>query len=379
MTGTPKIPFFGVDRQYQTLREEILDATDKVYASGRVLDGRYTDQFEKTIAKMTERRYACSVGSCTQALIFALRAVDNEYRELGNHRNKILIPAQSFVATVNAVLEAGFDPVFCDVDSRTGLLNINRIPVHADEIAAIMYVNLFGNVLDQDRLISYMEMFSERKIPVIEDAAQSFGAYYRGVPSGKLGDVSCLSFDPTKNLNNYGSGGMILTDDPAIWELAADYRDNGKSNEHIQSGTNSKMSEADCAQMLVKLKYFDSWQARRKLIADYYTEELDGWVSIPPVDPTVEHAWSKYVVHHNSRSTLHIDLGEAGVETRINYPTPLHLQPVSFHYDFGQYDTADVLEGAENFSRTCLSLPIYPELEDYEVEYVVDSIKQSIG
>jgi dTDP-4-amino-4,6-dideoxygalactose transaminase len=379
MIGSAKIPFFGVDRQYQSLREEILDATDKVYASGKMLDGKFTDQFEKSIAKLTERRYACSVGSCTQALIFALRAVDNEYRELHNHRNKILIPAQSFIATVNAVLEAGFDPVFCDVDSRTGLLDINRIPVHADEIAAIMYVNLFGNVLDQERLISYMEMFSERKIPVIEDAAQSFGAYYRGVPSGKLGDVSCLSFDPTKNLNNYGSGGMILTDDPAIWELAADMRDNGKTNEHIQSGTNSKMSEADCAQMLVKLKYFDQWQARRKEIADYYTEELDGWVSIPPVDPNVEHAWSKYVIHHNSRSTLHIDLGEAGVETRITYSTPLHLQPVSFHYDFGQYDTSDVLEGAENFSRTCLSLPIYPELEDYEVEYVVDAIKQSIG
>ena len=374
MTGIPKIPFFGVDRQYQTLREEIIDATDRVYASGRVLDGPYTEQFERTIAKMTERKYACSVGSCTQALIFALRA-----EEGFGVQNKILIPAQSFVATVNAVLEAGYDPVFCDVDSQTGLLDINKIPVHADEISAIMYVNLFGNVLDQDRLISYMEMFSERKIPVIEDAAQSFGAYYRGVPSGKLGDVSCLSFDPTKNLNNYGSGGMILTDDPGTWELVADMRDNGKVNEHIASGTNSKMSESDCAQMLVKLKYFDQWQARRKEIANYYTTELDGWVSIPPVDMNVEHAWSKYVIHSNSRSTLHIELGNAGVETRINYPTPLHLQPVSYQFDFGRYDTTDILEGAENFSRTCLSLPIYPELEDYEVEYVVDAIKQNIS
>jgi dTDP-4-amino-4,6-dideoxygalactose transaminase len=374
MTGTPKIPFFGVDRQYQTLREEILDATDRVYASGRVLDGPYTEQFERTIAKMTERKYACSVGSCTQALIFALRA-----EEGFGVQNKILIPAQSFVATVNAVLEAGYDPVFCDVDSQTGLLDINKIPVHADEISAIMYVNLFGNVLDQDRLISYMEIFSERKIPVIEDAAQSFGAYYRGVPSGKLGDISCLSFDPTKNLNNYGSGGMILTDDPGTWELVADMRDNGKTNEHIASGTNSKMSEADCAQMLIKLKYFDGWQARRKQIADYYTQELDGWVGIPPVDMNVEHAWSKYVIHSNSRSTLHIELGNAGVETRINYPTPLHLQPVSYQFDFGRYDQTDILEGAENFSRTCLSLPIYPELEDYEVEYVVDALKQYIS
>jgi dTDP-4-amino-4,6-dideoxygalactose transaminase len=172
---------------------------------------------------------------------------------------------------------------------------------------------------------------------------------------------------------------MILTDDPGTWELVADMRDNGKANEHIASGTNSKMSEADCAQMLIKLKYFDGWQARRKQIADYYTQELDGWVGIPPVDMNVEHAWSKYVIHSNSRSTLHIELGNAGVETRINYPTPLHLQPVSYQFDFGRYDTTNILEGAENFSRTCLSLPIYPELEDYEVEYVVDALKQYIS
>ena len=375
MIGMTKISFFGVDRQYQNLREEILDATDKVYASGRVLDGTYTRQFEKTIAKMTERRYACSVGSCTQALIFSLRAVDNEY--FRGSRNKILIPSQSFVATINTVLEAGFDPVFCDVDAQTGLMDLNTIPVPADELAAIMYVNLFGNILNQEQLITYMEMFSEEKIPVIEDAAQSFGAYYRGVPSGKLGDVSCLSFDPTKNLNNYGSGGMILTDDPAIWELVNDYHDNGKGNDHMQSGTNSKMSETDCAQMLIKLKYFDQWQARRKEIAEYYTEELDGLVGIPPVDMNVEHAWSKFVIHHHSRSSLYTDLLNMGVETRINYDTPLHQKSVAF--SFTAFDDTGILEGAENFSRTCLSLPIYPELEDYEVEYVVDAIKQNIS
>jgi dTDP-4-amino-4,6-dideoxygalactose transaminase len=375
MIGTAKIPFFGVDRQYQNLREEILDATDLVYSTGRVLDGVHTKAFEKAIAKMTERRYACAVGSCTQALIFALRAVDNEY--FRGSRNKILIPAQSFVATLNVVLEAGFDPVFCDVDAQTGLIDLNTIPVVADEIAAVMYVNLFGNVVEQERLISYLEMFSEEKIPVIEDAAQSFGAYYRGVPSGKLGDVSCLSFDPTKNLNNYGSGGMILTDDPAIWELANDYRDNGKMNNHIQSGTNSKMSESDCAQMLVKLKYFDQWQTRRKEIAEYYTEELDGLVGIPPIDMNVEPAWSKYVIHHHSRSSLYTDLLNMGVETRINYELPLHQEAISF--GILPFDDTGILEGAENFSRTCLSLPIYPELEDYEVEYVVDAIKQNIG
>jgi len=375
MSGTYKIPFFGVARQYTNLREEILDATDKVYSSGRVLDGMYTSLFEQYMRNHTQRKYACSVGSCTQALIFSLRAVNNVTGALRD-RNKVLIPAQSFVATLNAVVEAGFDPVFCDVDPVTGLIDLNKIPVHHSEIAAVMYVNLFGNIIDYDKLTVYKQMWAEDNIPVIEDAAQSFGASYRDVPSGKLGDVSCLSFDPTKNLNNYGSGGMILTDDAEIWELVNDMRDNGKGNEHIASGTNSKMSEADCAQMIVKLRHFYSWQERRTEIAEYYTSELDGYVTIPAVDMNVTHAWSKFVVHHLDRTTLIHDLDRAGVETRATYIRPLHLHSLAYAFDIA-YDPG-ILEGAEQFSKTCLSLPIYPELEDYEVEYVVDAIKQSI-
>jgi dTDP-4-amino-4,6-dideoxygalactose transaminase len=234
-----------------------------------------------------------------------------------------------------------------------------------------MYVNLFGNVLDQDRLISYMEVFSERKIPVIEDAAQSFGAYYQGVPSGKLGDVSCLSFDPTKNLNNYGSGGMILTDDPAIWELVADMRDNGKANEHIASGTNSKMSEADCAQMLVKLKYFDSWQRRRAEIADFYIEHLTDWVDVLLPNQDVEHAWHKFVIRTGSRSAMQGMLASKGIETKIHYEQPLFEHPVGWDYvDYAR----DIMRGSTAHSKEALSLPIYPEMTDTEVELVIDSI-----
>jgi dTDP-4-amino-4,6-dideoxygalactose transaminase len=367
-----KIPFFGVDRQYANIREEILDAADQVYTSGKVLDGDYTFLFEKNIQKMTERKYACSVGSCTQALIFSLRAIDSP-RKL--QRSKVLIPSQSFVASLNSVLEAGFDPVFCDVDRYTGLIDLNKIPVHHSEIAAVMYVNLFGNIIDYDKLTLYRQMWADDDIPVIEDAAQSFGAYYRGVPSGKLGTISCLSFDPTKNLNNYGSGGMILTDEPDLWESVNDMRDNGKGNEHINSGTNSKMSEADCSQMLIKLKYFNQWQLRRKEIANYYTEELDGYVTIPDVDMNVEHAWSKYVIHHKDRHGLSIYLRNAGIETKINYPRPLHLANVAFGFEVDYSN----LESAEEFSKTCLSLPIYPELTDSEVEAVVDAVKEYIS
>lgn len=367
-----KIPLYGIDRQYSNLREEILDVTDSVYSSGYLLDSKETLKFEQSIQDITERKYACAVNSGTQALTFALRAMDfyNVFR-----KNKVLIPTQSFVATVNSVIEAGMDPVFCDVDPITGLIDLNKIDVPIDELAAVMYVNLFGNIIDYDKLQVYKEFWSSHRIYVIEDAAQSFGAYYRGVPSGKLGDISVLSFDPTKNLNNYGSGGMVLTDDPSIWECVNDLHNNGKGNEHVMSGTNSKMSEADCAQMLVKLKYFDQWQLRRRLIAEYYTDQLDGYVTIPDVHSNVEHAWSKFVIHHIERGNMAAFLGSVGISTKITYTKPLHLENISFEYvsDQGQYD------GAEQFSRTCLSLPIYPELTDPEVEHIVDAIKEYIS
>jgi dTDP-4-amino-4,6-dideoxygalactose transaminase len=360
-----KIPFFGVDRQYANIREEILDATDRVYSSGKVLDGMYTNLFEQYVGNQTERRHAIAVNSGTQALIFALRNID--FYSLFK-KNKVLIPAQSFVATVNAVIEAGMDPVFCDVDPVSGLIDLNKIDVTPDELAAVMYVNLFGNIIDYDKLQTYKDFWNRHSIPVIEDAAQSFGAYYRGVPSGKLGDISVLSFDPTKNLNNYGSGGMILTDDADFAELCRSYRDNGKSHDHNVAGTNSKMSESDCAQMLVKLKHFGDWQIRRKQIAEYYTNELQNSIELIPISSHVEHAWSKFVMHIDYRRMFQDRLTQNGIETRIHYPTPLHMLNVSGSFDPG------VLLGAEEFSRTSVSLPIYPELTDLEVERVVSVI-----
>jgi dTDP-4-amino-4,6-dideoxygalactose transaminase len=242
-----------------------------------------------------------------------------------------------------------------------------------------MYVNLYGNIIDYDKLTAYRTLWADYDIPVIEDAAQSFGAYYRGHPSGKLGDISILSFDPTKNLNNYGSGGMVLTNDPDINDAVCDYYNNGKFNQHSVPGTNSKMSEADCAQMLVKLKYFDSWQKRRTKIAEYYTEQLSDLpgIVVIPVESQVEHSWHKYAIHVRSRLQFQHRLDQLGIETRVHYNRPLHLEPVSFIYAIDH--NMGILNGAEDFCKTTVSLPIYPELMDAEVEHVVDSIIKSIS
>lgn len=358
------IPFMGIARQYRDIRDEILDASDRAYRAGQVLDGPYTQMFERHIAARCMRQYAVAVNSGSQALIFAQMATAQEPKE------KIMIPGISFVATLNSVVMAGNEPVYCDVD-HNALLDIETIDYALDgNVDTIMYVNMFGNVLDYDRL-SVATRFFNKDIKIIEDAAQSFGATYKGIPSGKLGDISVLSFDPTKNLPNYGSGGMLLTDDYDTYQFCISLRDNGKLSRHDWAGTNSKMSEADCAQMLVKLKYFDTWQRRRTEIANYYAENLTEFVDVLLPNQDVEHAWHKFVLRTSSRSSMQGYLASKGIETKIHYEIPLFEHPVGWDYvDYAR----DVLRGSTAHSKEALSLPIYPEMTDHEVEMVVDSI-----
>lgn len=362
------ISFFGVDRQYKNLREEILDVTDRVYSTGKVLDGAYVSEFENRIARLCHRDYALAVNSGTQALIFAQRAA------MSRPPYSILIPTVSFVATINSVLMNGFTPVFCDIDHK-GLINLDSFEYKLDtSVGAVMFVNLFGNCIDWDRFQMQTKFFNEDLI-IIEDAAQSFGASYRGVPSGKMGDISILSFDPTKNLNNYGSGGMILTDDFYLYDICRNLRDNGKII-HDTPGTNSKMSESDCAQMLVKLNYFDSWQRRRAEIAEYYIDKLYQYCDILLPGKDVTHAWHKFVIRTTNRNSLMHRLSLVGIETKIHYEHALYDLGVGFNYiDYSK----DLYTETSAFTRECVSLPIYPELTDIEVETIAEQVKNYLS
>jgi len=230
---------------------------------------------------------------------------------------------------------------------------------------------MFGNILDYDKLHTIATFWNPNNpITIIEDAAQSFGAKYRGKPSGSLGDISVLSFDPTKNLPNYGSGGMILTDNVDLATFCKDIRNNAKE-EFSVVGTNSRMSEADCAQLLVKLNYFDQWQTRRQEIASYYIERLVQLVDPVQPGPDVDHAWHKFVVRVPDRDRLQTYLLDHGVETRIHYARPLTDYEAAFDYfDFAR----EFFVGARAHCIESLSLPIYPELTDAEVEYIADLV-----
>jgi dTDP-4-amino-4,6-dideoxygalactose transaminase len=364
-----KIPFFGVERQYKELREEIMDAMDEVFLTGQVLDGPNTEAFEEAVAKRCDRKFAVAVNSCTQGLIFA--------QQVGiPAESRVLIPTLSFAATINSVLYAGHEPVFCDTDSNALLdLETMDMALNGAGVRSIMYANLFGHCIDYHKLRLQTEFFNDN-IYVIEDAAQSFGAKYHGQPSGSLGDISVLSFDPTKNLNNYGSGGMVLTDSYAVYEDLMDLRDNGKKMGHQAFGTNSKMSEADCAAMLIKLEHFDRWHDRRREIAEYYIGELHEYVDIVMPGDNVESAWSKFVIRLSERHALKARLAMDGIESKFNYDKPLFELPVGFDYiDYAR----ELFRESSSFSRECLSLPIYPEMTDSEVTRVIEVIEDFLS
>lgn len=361
------IPFNGLDRQYQNLKDEILDITDKVYSSGLVLDGIYTHEFEQRIATRCNRKYAVAVANGTQALEFAQKII------FGTEQNKkVLIPCISFVATLNTVISEKNIPVFCDVDKQ-GLINLQSLRSFEllRGVDCVMYVNLFGNTVDYNKFTTNLFFFNQ-KVTIIEDAAQSFGASFEGKPSGSLGTVSTLSFDPTKNLGNYGSGGMVLVDDVDDYKYLKSLRNNGKYLGYIRPATNSKMNEVDCAQLCIKLNYFDSWQKRRHDIASYYSAELMEHVEVPQTTKGTVHAWHKYVIKTKSRDYLSKYLIDKKITTKIHYENPLYDYPIGYPY-INYLD--EFYKESNKFSTECLSLPIYPELTDSEVEYITQSIK----
>jgi len=354
-----KIPFFGLKRQYANLKDELLSMIDLVYSSGQVLDGEYVGRFECEMAGRTKRDFAVAVNSCSMALLFAyiyyIARIDSK---------NLALPTVSFIATLNAPSLSGYETRFVDVD-EDGIMDISKLELKGDKIGLISYVNLFGNVIDYDKL-RIVSQFFDKNIPIIEDAAQSFGASYKGIPSGKLGDVSVLSFDPTKNLPNYGSGGMILTDDEDLYQFASSMRDNGRAaGRKVSGGTNAKMSESDCAQMLVKLEHFDEWQVRRTKIAEFYNDCLGPYAITPKPAPNVVHAWHKYVIQTTDQYRLGKALAEERIETKVHYSRTLPQQQ-------GSNITYEV---SERLAMTSLSLPIYPELTDAEVEHIVKTIQ----
>lgn len=347
------IPFTGLKKQYNNLRTEILDATDEVLRSGQLMAGNYTAEFENWLARKNHSKYAITCHSGSQAL----EIIAEYYRaQTSVNPPRVVVPSMTYVATANAFVRAGWDLHVVDTDNH-GLLNKNKIP-HDLSVQATVLVGLYGAAVNADR-------FWGTDL-IIEDGAQ----HWLSNNCNRVGNATAISFDPMKNLNAYGNGGAVVTDDMDLLEFAREWTNNGKPV-HSNIGTNSRMSEVECAQMLVKSQHIDAWQARRKTIALYWMSRLKntGIRSLIDTNNFETHCYHKFVIDIDHRDIVARNLNIKGIETRVHYKQPLHELPA-----YANYTGPDILSVASALSRRVLSLPIYPELTDLEVEYIIDSV-----
>lgn len=356
------IPFTGLKKQYNNLRTEILDATDEVLRSGQLMNGNYTAEFENWLAKKNNSKYAITCHSGTSAL----EIIAEYYATNSSVPNppRVLIPTLTYAATANAFMRAGWDVHFIDTDAY-GIFDVKKVPSDLS-YQALVLVGLYGASVSQFGTFKDWFKFSMGDTIVIEDAAQ----HWLASGCARIGHASAISFDPMKNLPSYGNGGAVVTDDSNLLEFARAWRDNGKST-HNNTGTNSRMSEIDCAHMLVKTKYINQWQTRRADIAQYWIGCLkkSGIRTLINSENASNHAFHKFVIDVDNRDILKQNLALKKIETKIHYSQPLHEVGT-----FRQWPSPDILSVASSLSRRVLSLPIYPELTDLEVEYIIDQV-----
>jgi len=357
------IPFTGLKKQYNNLRTEILDTTDEVLRSGILMNGNYTAEFENWLAKRNHVSYAVTCHSGTQALeILASYYRDTDLAFV--RPPTVVVPALTYPATANAFLRAGWQVIIADTDyyGQIDVLKlINDMDTHYHAVCA---VGLYGTALHDMRPV-------ESRAILIEDAAQ----HWLSNNCQRQGEAAAISFDPTKNFANYGNGGAIVSDDRNLLDYARNWINNGKHTRHAETGTNSRMSEIDCAQMMVKTRYIDSWQKRRGEIAAHWIEQLKKRNVRLLIDDSnfSTHCYHKFVIEVDNRDEVQKQMTLRKIETKVHYADPL--------WDLPAYEgmgSGDMFSAAYALSRRCLSLPIYPELTDLEVEYIMDQLLEIV-
>lgn len=362
-----KIPLMNLNAQYGELKESIDRTMREIAQSSRFILGEETESFEKDMREYCNTKYAVGVASGTDALILALTA-------LGIKRgDEVITTPFTFVATGEAISRVGARPVFADIGPRT--YNLDPVKVEkavTSKTKAIIPVHLYGNPCDMDAI---SKIAREHKLKVIEDAAQAIGATYANRKIGSIGDAGCLSFFPSKNLGAFGDGGMVLTDNKDIAEKIRLLRVHGSALRYHHSviGFNSRLDNLQAAILAIKLRKLDEWTEKRREIVKRYNAALKDIAVIPEEQGKGRHVYHLYVIRvkQGMRDKLLSFLNESGVESRVYYPIPLHLQEC--YMELG-YEKGDFPEAEKAASET-LALPLFPELETKQQDFVVERVK----
>ena len=340
-----------------------LDAMREVVDSGQLASGDEVDAFETEFAEFCGTDHGVATSNGTTALHAALHALG-----IGEGDRVITTPF-SFVATANAIRLVGAEPVFADIDPETYVLDPDAVEAALaahDDVVAVLAVHLYGHPAPMDRLAA---LTADRDVALVEDAAQAHGAELNGRRVGSLGDAACFSFYPTKNMTT-GEGGMITTDDPAVAKRARRFIDHGRRDgAHATVGHNFRMTNVAAAIGRVQLEKLPAFTEARRNVAASLTEAFDGEDPKPPVEADgARHVYHQYTVRSRDREALAAHLADAGVETGVYYPTPIHLEPA-----YADVDRS--FPHAERAADEVLSLPVHPGLSQSDCRTIVDAIQ----
>jgi dTDP-4-amino-4,6-dideoxygalactose transaminase len=361
------VPFIDLHGQLDDCREVLEKDIIDVVRSCRYILGDRGRALEEAVARESGAKHAIGVASGTDALIFALDA-------LGLQRGrKVVVPAFTFCASVSAIIRAGGEPLFVDIDERTFNLDIEQA-INADgDIAGYLPVHLYGLPAEINALVEFAHKNGRF---VLEDCAQAYGATLDGHPVGSIGDAGILSFYPTKNLSAIGDAGMILSNDDEAAKLCRLLRNHGEEIRYHHSvlGRNSRLDEIQAAALLAKLPFVVKWNERRREIARMYIQglnDIDGLI-LPHEPPRCRHVYNLYVVRTSRRDQLNDFLKQRGIGTGLYYPVGMHKQPI-----FRKYVPSGIdFPITEKACETVLALPMFPHLDDAQVDYVIKSIRE---
>jgi dTDP-4-amino-4,6-dideoxygalactose transaminase len=363
-----KVPFVELNEQYRTHKAEIDAAIHGVLDQSTYLFGPDNEAFEREYAAYVGVKHCIGVSNGLDALRLALMAYD-----IGAG-NEVIVAANTYIATALAVSAVGATPVPVDCEARSYQIDVSKVEsaIHRNT-KAIMPVHLTGHSADMDPLLELADKYG---LKVIEDAAQAHGTLYKGKPCGGVGDVGCWSFYPGKNLGAYGDGGAVTTNDDKLAERIRRIANYGQRAKyvHVEKGLNARLDTVQAAVLRVKLRHLGEWNARRNEIAERYQELLThvGDLRFQEIAPHSTHNYHLMVIETQRRDELQRWLTERGVQTNIHYPKPLHLHEAYADLGYG----VGAFPVAEHLTQHSLSLPMYPELRDEQVDYVADAIKQ---
>ena len=375
--NTMKVPLLDLKEQYKTIKKEVLKTAEELFESQYFILGPRVTDLEEKIADYCSSKHAVGVSSGTDALLISLMAIDTGLKDM------VITTPYTFFATAGSIARTGARPIFVDIDPKTFNISseclesvVDSMPrTELKKLKAVIPVHLYGQCAD---MAPILEICKKYNLVVIEDAAQAIGAEYQGQRAGSMGDFGCFSFFPSKNLGAFGDGGIVTTNSDEFYDKLCILRTHGSRPKYYHKliGGNFRLDAFQAAVVSIKLKYLDQWTKARQENAQKYRAlfshaGLEDVVELP-YEKEDRHIYNQFVIRVGERrDDLRGFLSDAGIGTEVYYPVPLHLQDCFSDLNYKKGDFPQ----AEHAALHTLALPIYPELSDDQIEYVVEKIK----